>query len=111
MANLAKIKRRNKLGTPPSFEEASKNLTAPEIVPLVVADTASSPKSIDTPPQWTSERVDGRSLRKTGRTIQFATRVSQEYDDKFRSIAVRDKLEFCVLLEKCLDAYELVGNR
>jgi hypothetical protein len=105
MANLAKIKRRSKLGVPPSFEEASENLTAPEIMPLV-AIIPSSPALLDGLPGSGEGRIDGRSLRKTGRTVQFATRVSPEYDNRFRSIAARDKLEFCVLLEKCLDAYE-----
>jgi hypothetical protein len=105
MANLAKIKRRNKLGTPPSFEEASQNLTAPEIV-HTPAPVARSETTLDSSSKDGEERIDGRSLRKTGRTVQFATRVSPEYDYKFRSIAVRDNLEFCVLLEKCLDAYE-----
>ncbi len=107
MANLAKIRRRNKLGTPPSFEEASHNLTAPEIVPLAGA-LASSETPLDAPSKSGEGRIDGRSLRRTGRTVQFATRVSPEYDNKFRSIAARDQIEFCVLLEKCLEAYEEV---
>jgi len=38
--------------------------------------------------------------------VQFATKVSPEYDEKFRLIAQRDSLNICVLLEKSLDAYE-----
>jgi hypothetical protein len=105
MANLAKIKRRNKLGAPPSFEEASQNLRAPEIMPIGTA-VPSSLAPLDAPAGSGEGRIDGRSLRRTGRTVQFATKVSPEYDYKFRSVAARDRLDFCVLLEKCLDAYE-----
>jgi len=105
MANLAKIKRRSTLGAPPSLEEASQNLTAPEIVP-VAALVSNAQKTANPPPGSGEGRIDGRSLRKTGRTVQFATKVSPEYDNKFRAIAARDKLDFCVLLERSLDAYE-----
>jgi len=101
MANLAKIKRKNSLGAPPSLEEASQNLTAPEIVPVASASAITSPR-----PRVGESRIDGRSLRKTGRTVQFATKVSPEYDEKFRSIAARDSLVFGDLLEKSLAAYE-----
>jgi hypothetical protein len=37
MANLSKLKRRNTLGDPPPFEEASQNLQAPEIALVVTA--------------------------------------------------------------------------
>lgn len=119
MANLAKLKRRNTLGTPPPFEEASQNLQAPEIVPVVTAPTVSSrgeavpvrkpvgeqegnlPHPHDTP-----YRIDGRSLRRTGRTLQLATRVSWEFDDKLRRIAQRDGLKLVEVLERALEAYE-----
>src|SRR5260370_14536673 len=35
-------------------------------------------------------RRDGRSARRSGRTLQFATRVSPEFDRRLRSIAERD---------------------
>lgn len=97
MANLEKLKKRSALGAPPPIEEASRNLTAPEIAP------ASGSASY----QSAGSRIDGRSLRKTNRTVQFATKVTPDYDAKFRAIAARDGLDFCVLLEKSLDAYEL----
>lgn len=94
MANLDKIKRRGNLGAPPSMEEASQNLSAPEGAPVV------EPLGV------THIRVDGRSLRRTNRTVQFATKVTQGFDERFRTIAERDDLGFCDLLEKCLEAYE-----
>jgi len=51
-------------------------------------------------------RIDGRSLRRTGRTLQLATRVSWEFDDKLRRIAQRDGLKLVEVLERALDAYE-----
>ena len=48
----------------------------------------------DTPPPRDAQyRIDGRSLRRTGRTLQLATRVSWEFDDKLRRIAQRDGLK------------------
>ncbi|HLG63098.1 MAG TPA: hypothetical protein VKY19_14255 [Ktedonosporobacter sp.] len=97
MADLSKLKKRNSLGAPPSFEEASLNLAAPEIAPILP-----QPQQADSEIQ----RIDGRSLRKTDRNVQFATKVRQVFDERFRSIAARDNLVFGDLLEKMLDAYE-----
>jgi hypothetical protein len=119
MANLAKLKRRNTLGTPPPFEEASQNLQAPEIVPVVTAPAVSphgeavlerkpvGEQQGDPPhPHDAQYRIDGRSLRRTGRTLQLATRVSWEFDDKLRRIAQRDGLKLVEVLERALEAYE-----
>jgi hypothetical protein len=57
-------------------------------------------------PHDTQYRVDGRSLRRTGRTLQLATRVSWEFDDKLRRIAQRDGLKLVEVLERALEAYE-----
>lgn len=92
MADVSKLKKRNNLGAPPSFDEASQNLTSPEVAPVIT--------------QVGQARIDGRSLRKTDRNVQFATKVRQVFDEKFRAVAARDKLVFGDLLEKMLDAYE-----
>jgi hypothetical protein len=117
MANLSKLKRRNTLGAPPPLEEASQNLQAPEVAPVV--HPAPLPEATVTPVRRreTAEkgpdvgthgygRIDGRSLRKSGRTLQLATRVSWEFDDKLRHIAQRDGLKLVEVLERGLDAYE-----
>ena len=119
MANLSKLKRRNTLGAPPPFEEASQNLQAPEIAPVVAAPTVLSPveavpvrtsvgeqQDDATQPRDAQYRIDGRSLRRTGRTLQLATRVSWEFDDKLRRIAQRDGLKLVEVLERALEAYE-----
>lgn len=91
MANMSKLK--SKLGTPPSPDEASHNLTAPEVAPAA-------------PQAEARPRRDGRSARKTNRTMPFATRVSPEFDNRLRDIAERDGLLLVEVLERALDAYE-----
>ena len=98
MADLSKLKRRNTLGDPPPLEEASQNLQAPEIV-----GDGPQPAAL---PREEHRRIDGRSLRKTGRTLQLSTRVSWEFDDKLRRIAQRDGLKLVEVLERALEAYE-----
>lgn len=119
MADLSKLKRRNTLGAPPPPEEASQNLHAPEIAPVVETPAATAlagrperePEShpaeaIFAPSPRQRRRIDGRSLRKTGRTVQFATRVSEEWDERLRHIAQRDGLKLVEVLERALEAYE-----
>ena len=105
MADLTKLKRRNTLGAPPTPEEASPNLAAPEIAP-VHPRPAKSPASSELRRASHEGRIDGRSLRKTGRTVQFATRVSEDFDDRLRQIAQRDGIKLVEVLERALDAYE-----
>jgi len=114
MANLSKLKRRT-LGAPPPPEEASRNLTAPELAP---GEPASPPDAAVMPlrrPENAGKplgggrgqgRIDGRSLRRSGRLIPLATRVSPEFDERLRKIAQRDGLLLVEVLERGLDAYE-----
>jgi hypothetical protein len=50
--------------------------------------------------------VDKRTLRKTGRTEQFATRVSPEWLEKVKGIAEKENLKLVEVLEKMLESYE-----
>jgi hypothetical protein len=100
MADLSKLKRRNTLGDPPPIEEASQNLQTSETSAAVIQPAVL--------PHEGHPRIDGRSLRKTGRTVQFATKVSLEFDDKLRRIAQRDGLLLVEVLERALEAYEEV---
>ncbi|MEC4747726.1 hypothetical protein [Methylomicrobium sp. Wu6] len=54
---------------------------------------------------------DGRSKYATGRTHQFATRVTEEFHREFKTVAAREGLSMTVLLEKCLDAYLKQGGK
>ena len=92
MVDVSKLKRRSTLPPPPAIDEASPNLQAPEHAPAA--------------PRHAKPRLDGRSLRRSNRTVQFATRVSAEFDERIRTIAQRDNLLLVEILEKALDAYE-----
>lgn len=89
MADLSKLKARRRLGDPPAATDVVGNLKAPETAPAALR-----------------RPDDGRSARKTGRTVQFATRVSADFDRRFRATCKRDKLLMVELLERALDAYE-----
>ena len=102
MADLTKLKRRSSLGAPPPPAEASPNLEAPETAPPPPA----APRAGEGTP-----RRDGRSARRSGRTLQFATRVSPEFDDRLRTIAERDRKLLVEVLEEALEAYENSRNR
>ena len=45
-------------------------------------------------------------MRRSGRTMQFATRVSPEFDERIRQIAMQEGLLLVEVLERALDAYE-----
>ena len=104
MADVSKLKtlkgRSSNLGEPPSLEEASNNLSAPEIVPA----------SFPLPPVQV-KKIDGRSARRTNRTVQFATRVTPEWDARIRAIAQREDKTLVEVLEKALDSYEGKSSR
>ena len=121
MADISKLKRRHTLGAPPPMTEASHNLQAPEVappvdsllqsaatmsIPVVPSVAAPLPQERPSPVSPSRRRLDGRSLRKTGRVLQFATRVSWEFDEKLRHIAQRDGLKLVEVLERALEAYE-----
>jgi hypothetical protein len=118
MADLTKLKRRSSLGKPPTPAEASANLGAPETAPPPAPETVQPPaiESVPAPRMSVMRsaarggagglRRDGRSARRSGRTLQFATRVTPEFDERLRSIAERDGKLLVEVLEDALDAYE-----
>jgi hypothetical protein len=113
MADLTKLKRRSSLGAPPPLAEASPNLEAPETAPpreppvrrmaVVPAPALRAGEGVP--------RRDGRSARRSGRTLQFATRVSPEFDNRLRAIAERDGKLLVEVLEEALEAYENFRQR
>lgn len=103
MADLTKLKRRSTLGAPPPITEASVNLEAPEHAPPTPVTSQALPLPT---PHGGVERHDGRSARRTGRTLQFATRVSPEFDARLRAISEREGLLLVEVLERALEAYE-----
>jgi hypothetical protein len=93
MADASKLKYLKKtLGHAPTLEQASKNLTAPELAPLQES-------------QDYSRILDGRSMRKTNRTVRFATCVTVEFDHTLRKIALEKKMLLSEVLEEALRLY------
>ncbi|MGW5841123.1 hypothetical protein ACWFZ6_24345 [Methylorubrum extorquens] len=73
------------------------------------AGGAESPEQ-EAPVARAPERVppmpDGRSLRATGRTHQFSTRIKLETHDKMKWLALHERITLGELLEKMTDLYE-----
>lgn len=53
-----------------------------------------------------SVEIDKRTLKKTGRTVLFGTRVKQEWITKLKDIAYEERLHYNETLEKALECYE-----
>jgi hypothetical protein len=114
MADASKLKqlRRSGLGAPPPMEEARVDLAplpsppgrAVEEQPKVQSSQTAQPPA--PPPSLSETRIDGRTLRRSGRIIQFATRVSPQFDRRVRQIAKREGLLIVEVLERALDALE-----
>ena len=115
MTDLTKLKRRSSLGEPPPPAEASPNLGAPETAPPPAPRPAPVARRMAIVRPGEGEgaprRREGRSARRSGRTLQFATRVSPEFDDRLRSIAERDGKLLVEVLEDALEAYESSRQR
>jgi hypothetical protein len=45
-------------------------------------------------------------MRRTNRVVQFATRVTPEFDRRIRAIAVQEGLLIVEVLERALEAYD-----
>lgn len=102
MADASKLKRKSSLGSPPSEAEASPNLHEPEMPPT----SPSSPLFPLTPATPYVRAFDGRSLRRTHRTLQLNLKVTPQFDALLREIAHREKRLLAEVLEKALFQYE-----
>jgi hypothetical protein len=111
MANLTKLKRRSSLGAPPPLADASPNLEAPETAPEPPGRMTVVRPSAAGAGEGMAPRRDGRSARRSGRTLQFATRVSPAFDDRLRAIAEREGKLLVEVLEDALAAYEQSRQR
>ena len=108
MADASKLRqnRRPGLGVPPSLQEAKDLSPESAAAGLPATPVAAAALMPPTPPiPAAASRIDGRSLRRSGRTIQFATRVSPDFDMRVRSLAQREGLLLVEILEKALEAY------
>ncbi len=115
MADASKLKtlRRGGLGAPPSLEEARIDLAmAPQERGAPLPQRGADPEPTQTAiPITRPPRLDGRTMRRSGRTVQFATRVSPEFDERVRQIAMRDGMLLVEVLEHALEAYEQSNKR
>ena len=102
MADASKLKRKNSLGSPPPEEEASPNLHEPEMAPASPA----SPILPADPVTPYLRAFDGRSLRRTHRTLQLNLKVTPQFDALLREIAHREKRLLAEVMEKALFQYE-----
>lgn len=57
-------------------------------------------------PERTAPMPDGRSLRATGRTHQFSTRIKEATHDDMKWLALSDKITLGELLERMVDLYK-----
>lgn len=117
MADTSKLKRKRPggLGVPPGPDEVATSLNAPEIAPALdtpvkVAEISSTATDVSPVEAAKSSegytRRDGRSARKTNRTLAFATRVTPAFDQEIRDIAEREGLKLVEVLEKAVEAYK-----
>ena len=111
MADASKLKglRQSKLGVPPSSDEARTDLALEPPPTALASDEISSATRASRRPEMPSpyaNRMDGRTMRRSGRTVQFATRVSPDFDERIRRIAMRDGMLLVEVLERALEAYE-----
>ncbi len=111
MADASRLKslRRPGLGPPPSADEARNDLAS--VAPPATTSEREAGFDQAPPPPTTAAavrpaRLDGRTLRRSNRTVQFATRVSPEFDERIRQTALRDGLLLVEVLERALEAYE-----
>ncbi len=108
MADLSKLMKK-RLGAPPPPEEASETLQAPEIAPAAPIEPEAHvpPERVEARRRAARQpREDGRSLRRTGRTIQFATRVKESFDRDVRRIAKSEGLLLAEVLENAVECYK-----
>lgn len=87
MADFKRLKKKtkNRFGDVSDID-SSNNLEAPEVAP----------------PELQPVR---KARSKTGRTEQFATKVTKEFEDKFRTVAFHQRLKKVELLERCFELY------
>ena len=88
---MANFPKRSKLPPPPAPTEVADNLSQPELAP--------------------STFVDGRTLRATGRTEQFTTRITADLQREIKVWSAQHDLRLNEFLERAFQALKKeVGN-
>jgi hypothetical protein len=96
MADASKLKGMRGLGAPPERDEARADLVIPSTPEP--HESAVQPAAV--------ARIDARTLRRSGRTVHFATKVTPEFDNRLRQIAAATGKMLTEILEEALRAYE-----
>lgn len=97
MPRLKKPRRSRFAEIPPSEADVRGILNAPETAP-----TGRS--------RAREKKPDGRSLRVTGRTVPFSTRVTAEWSHRLHRLAERTGLLYVEILERALDELERTAS-
>jgi len=115
-AKLRSLGSRRTLGTPPrdampeitgEAVQADPDVSSPVAAPVpTVTSLPPPPQSAQEEPPLVQSRtiVDGRTLRKTGRTVQFGTRVTEQFAIDLRTDAEADGLMIVEVLEEAVAA-------
>ena len=81
----------------------------PLAVPMIEAPpappTSPPPAEMLSPPAWDPGKVDGRTLRRTGRE-PFATRIKPETHEALRRIAYQKRITMAEALEMAVAAFD-----
>jgi hypothetical protein len=117
IAAFSKLKK-SRLGAPPTDENpqiVADLSDEPKILPASPSEpepraagarsVSAKPAARPSPSQPPIERIDGRTLRRTGRTLQFATRVTPEFDAQVRQLAQEEGRLIVEILEAALEVY------
>lgn len=99
--DFAALRKKSRLPNPP--EDASRNLTEPELPGRPAAAAPAAPRPTAAPEEMPT---DGRSLRKTGRTEPFATRVRADFRPRVMRLAALRGCTMAEVLELALDELE-----
>ena len=86
--------------TPPAAPPSA----APAPVAATIAPSPPQPVPEPPPPAYPRTIVDGRTLRKTGRTVQLGTRVTEQFAIDLRTDAEADGLMIVEVLEEAVAA-------
>lgn len=104
MANFGKLKpakKRNALGGAKPPTEESGNLDAPELAPKAFEEPI-APRVVKKSKPNADEKIDGRSLRKTGRVELLSVRVTPEAANRFKSLAKENGLKMNEAMERAI---------
>jgi hypothetical protein len=73
--------------------------------PPLATETRQTLNETEPPAPMSSEKIDGRTLRRTGRTAQFNVMLSPDFRNQLAELAERDRLTYPQLLAVMFRAY------